>query len=272
MPPTQTTPPSKGSKPPPKNKEVKPKPRKVTVPAPSERALAAYAARNATEPTLASIFNNPSAANSEIHVTLTDFFESATGAALYQQHLADLASLAKLINGSVSGASRPLARITKYELYALPRFGNGAVAASAVAVLFGLPVTPSIAATGTAANSTIATKSTLLTPTSVSDWVLVGKWTANSLAAGPSMLVSNSNGYTALGSFVVVDPDDFGPIATSIQYMARVTFAQTIPNDYLYDGEVVTGTSNLFEGASTNTPGIILSAMLEAHKITNLDN
>lgn len=238
---------------------------------PPARAVKAFAARQSADPKLASIFNNPSAANSEIHVTLTDFFESSSGLELYQQHLADLASLAKLINVSTSGTSRPLARITKYELFALPRFNNGDVAGAALMVLFGLPVTPSVAATGIAAGSTVATRSTLLTPTSVSDWVLVGRWTDHSLSSAPSMLMSNSNGYTALGAFVVVDPDDFLPVATTIQYMARITFAQTIPNDYLYDGEVVNGTSTLFETPSSNTPGVVLSAMLEAHNISNLD-
>lgn len=186
---------------------------------------------------LASVFWNPTAATREIHMTYVDFFDVkplTTDGTPYRQYKADTSSFVDL-DGIAPGTTAAFSRITGFKLWALPRTVNAGVAGAVVAVLFGLPVQPG-SASSTTTGGTAATKTTILTPTSVSDWVLVGEWNEKTLATTSQVLDINGTGFVALGSFAVCDPDDFNLITyeseseTGIQFMAEVSFAQTIPN------------------------------------------
>jgi len=204
---------------------------------------------------LQSVFNNPTAAAKEMLVTLTDFFESpAEVLSPYQQYQLDLRNALGFNSGS-TGVVAPLARVTKFELFALPRTQNAAVAASTLAVLFGLPVN---AGTGESAGATAATKTTVLTPTSVLDWVPVGSWSESTITSTVQQLLTTPEGLTILGTFAVFNPDDWTPTNDAIQYMAKVTMAQALPSYFTVQGAVPTAIGETaYSSPVASTPGAL---------------
>lgn len=210
---------------------------------------------------LQAVFNNPTASTKEMVVTLVDFFESPKETVSpYQQFQLDLKNMLGFNAGS-TGAASPLARVTKFELFALPRSINADVAAATLAVLFGLPVN---AGTGGTAGATAAVKTTILTPTSVLDWVLVGSWNENTITSTAQQLISGSNGLTVLGTFAVFNPDDWTPVADPLQYMAKVTIAQALPSYFTVMGAVPTAISENAYSSVTGSEATQLGLMAES--------
>lgn len=219
------------------------------------------------------IFWNPTSSSREIVFKFVDFFDSPPVTGMqsdpyeaYQQYKMDIGDILNLANAG--GASTPAARVTKFRLYALPQF-SVVTASSTVAVLFGLPV----GAGQDGSTMTAATKTTILTPTSVSDWVIVGEWDEATITSTANQFLSDGNTlYTILGSWVVVDADTFlvpelvsdanlGPV----QYMAEITVAQALPNLFAVEAGQVQSTTNSF-GASI--PGFPVSNKLMAEAIS----
>lgn len=182
--------------------------------------------------------SNPTSSGNSLKVKLMDFFDSpvitAEGTEAYQQYLFSVKNVLGIDTDAAVSANGALSVVESFELYALPQFDLN-TSNSSVMVLFGVPV--QLVGTGAAGTgSTVATKSTLLTPTAVSDWVKVGSWNRNQLF--DTTLVqpaySGNGSLMCLGSFVIVDPDtgDLFPDGSSgpvIQYMARISVSQVLP-------------------------------------------
>ena len=122
------------------------------------------------------IFWNPTASSREIVFKFVDFFDSPGTSgqtsdpySAFQQFKFDIGDVVNWTDNAVTTAAG--ARVLRYRLYALPNFDPNFVSIATRAVLFGLPVR--VGSEG--AIVTVATKTTILTPTSVSDWVLVGE-------------------------------------------------------------------------------------------------
>ena len=223
---------------------------------------------------LKSIFFNPTSATREIVYTVTDFFDSTGDETLqYQQIQMSMENPLGMLHAQ--GTPTPFGRVEKFDLYALPRSVNAAVASSTLAVLFGLPVVggsvPSDETTaGNEAKGTAATRTTILTPTSVSDWVHVGHWDRKTLELSSQSLQAQQ-GMTVLGAMTVVDPDKWTPVTSKIQYMAKTTIRQSLPNTVEVTGTVPSGgNANMFNIASTATPGK-LDLMVEAIGVSKID-
>lgn len=133
---------------------------------------------------------------------------------------------------NASSAGSPVMKVESLTLYALPGFGLN-TASSPAMVLFGVPVR---SMDGTVVRNA-AQQSTMLLPTSVSQWVRVGGWTADKLFADatlqPATVSSATLSFAALCQWAVVDPDTFtsitGPDFTEgIQFKLVVTVSQTL--------------------------------------------
>ena len=204
------------------------------------------------------VFMNPTSSDREIRTTLVDFFDYDFGtdiALAFKQYLFNVANVYGF-NTASPGAPSPMARLLGFQLWALPRFSNDNVADATLAVLFGLPVTGG--AEGTTA-TTAALQTTLLTPTSVSDWVKVGEWNEETIDSTTQQPLITPDGNTALGTFVVVDPDDFEVLldATlpSVQFMAKTTIAQALPNLLDHEAGFFDGSASLW-AAVPQTSGL----------------
>lgn len=165
-------------------------------------------------------FVDPTSSTNELLLDVTDYFDSTGDAEFaFQQWLTT--SDYQIFNPKFNQAN--MVKLVSFDLYALPDFDLD-TAASPVMVLFGVPVQVS----GT--SSCAAQQTTLLTPTSVSNWVKVGSWSAKSLFADANVAPPDSEGDRICGgSFVVVNPDDMEPSALRIQYRAEARFAITMP-------------------------------------------
>lgn len=213
------------------------------------------------EPGLRQVFNNPSSATREMLVTLVDFLESPGEAlAPYQQYQLDMRNPLGLEAGT-TGVQSPLARVTSFKLFALPRSVNAAVASAVLAVNFGLPVTVGSAA---ASGGTAAVKTTVLTPTSVLDWVLVGEWTEATVSSTAQQLLS-VDGRAVLGTWGLFDPDTWTASPDVVQYMVEVTVAQALPNWFTISGATVTSAATTaYSSALVGTPasqGLMVEAL-----------
>jgi len=175
---------------------------------------------------------NPSGSQKELVWEFVDFFDyvksdPASPKPLRQYQL-DVSN--NIITPSDLNPASNIGRVEKVKLWALPQFDID-TGISSVVVDFGVPVVQS---GGTAAlfsgnEGTAAQKGTLLTPTSVSDWVLVGSYDAKSIFDqsnfGP---VFSTAGDQVLFTMAVVNPDDGKESASTIQFMLECTMSQTI--------------------------------------------
>lgn len=202
---------------------------------------------------------------------ITDFFDSSTDVNFpYQQYYVLPRNIIRLPVGN--GGASPYARIKKFELYALPRFSNAQVSQASALVQYALPVI-TVGTTGLEGGGAAAVKTTLLTPTSVSDWVLVGEWNEETLQLTSQSLAANVNGLTCCGALTVRDPDDM--VTTSevaIQFMARVTFAQALPSITTVSGSVpVASTANVFTTVDSSVEPSDLTVMVEAVSVSKVE-
>ncbi len=167
--------------------------------------------------------SNPSSSTKELHITYTDYFDT-TGLIdfAYQQFVFD-PSFSPMISQSDTVSPFNLCKVTSVKLYALPRF-NVDTSASSVLFVFGLPVISGDL------DTCAAQQSTLLTPTTTSKWVVVGSWTANKIFKDSNVTPALDNkGNTALGSWVLLDPDTLSPSTKVVQCRIEFKVSQTIP-------------------------------------------
>lgn len=183
---------------------------------------------------------NPSGSAKELVIEYVDFFDYDPGAdpttAPFKQYKFN-PNFNNLVNPALNNPTENISRVNSVTLWALPQFAVSTVESS-VAVDFGVPVHSVSDAILTATPSlevdilrgTASQKSTLLTPTSVSDWVKVGHWSYDKLFA-----VSNYNPvYDSLGNqclftFTVVKPDNGVASAQGVQFMVEIEASQTLP-------------------------------------------
>lgn len=190
-------------------------------------------------------FSNPSSSTNELVLQITDYFDSPGDVDFaFQQWNTN--SYFDLFDSKYQNQAN-LAKLVSFDLWALPDFDVD-TAVSAVMVLFGVPVQSS------GLSVCAAQKTTLLTPTSVSDWVKVGSWRAKSLYADANVQPPADTTLICGGSFVVVDPDTMEPVATKIQYRAEATFAITMPQVIEFPITVPVTNVPAWNGVEANVP------------------
>ena len=204
------------------------------------------------------VFMNPTSSDREIRTTLVDFFDYNFGtdiALAFRQYLFNVANVYGF-NTASPGAPNPMAQVLAFQLWALPRFSNDNVARATLAVLYGLPVTGGAEST---TGTTAALQTTILTPTSVSDWVKVGEWNEKTIDLTTQQPLITPDGNSALGTFVVVDPDDFQVILDDtlppVQFMAKTIISQALPNIIDHEAGFFEGSASLW-AAVPQTSGI----------------
>lgn len=186
---------------------------------------------------------NPTASNKELVVRATDYFDSAPK--FYTQYLFSVNENG-IFQSPGLGSSANYCRVLSAKFYALPRFSNDAISSATVLVAFAVPATLPLnsASTVEEQNSTsLCQKSTLLTPTSVSDWVLVGEMKSTAFDRSQAVPAYAANpgsnaGLQVLGTLALLNPDD-GTLSTSkVQYRVDIEYAQTVPNIATIKGAV----------------------------------
>jgi hypothetical protein len=198
---------------------------------------------------------NPKSSSKEIKVVLTDFFDSTDGIlGTYQQWL--FSPVNPFFPSAAGSADANLGKVTKVRFYALPSFTLD-TSASPQMVIFGLPVLAS--GVGACASQ----QSTLLTPTSVSDWVSVGGWDASKIFADANVIpaVNDATSATPLGSLRVVNPDDYSASSVIVQFMVQAHVSYTLPQITMADYVVGSSLTNDFTTVLSDPPvtGPILS-------------
>jgi hypothetical protein len=165
-------------------------------------------------------------ATKELRFDFVDYFDtSGDAAAGYFQWVWDPAQ-SVFTTGSFSTSDGYPAYVRGADLYALPKF---ALDSSDSSVLFitSCPVTVADSTTGVAG----AVRSTLILPTSVQKWVLVGRWRADQLLGTSTYLpsISSTGGYQAIFSGVCLDPDSLAVSAANVQCKIVLHISQAIP-------------------------------------------
>jgi len=176
-------------------------------------------------------FDGGEASTKEILFRYTSYFNSLDQAATGNSGVYYFRTDQNFIENAASTGS-PVMKVESVALYALPGFGLN-TAASPAMVLFGVPVR---SMDGTFIRN-CAQQSTMLLPTSVSQWVKVGGWTADKLFGDSTLqpaTVSNTTfSFAALCQWAVVNPDTFESISGAtftegIQLKLVVTVSQTL--------------------------------------------
>jgi len=218
---------------------------------------------------MATLTSNPQASKKELVLQAIDFFEygGETQQALRQYKFnPNSFNLLPPVSGALGGPDRNVGKITGCKVWALPSFiangdGSGPSAAT-VQVLFGVPINnfqqlnvQPDPADNTQDNyrGTAGQTATILTPTSVSDWVEVGSWKSSKLFSdsnfGP---VYDDFGNQCLFTYSVVDPNAATQSAIKLQFMIEVTVEQTLPVlGTVKADQVATQSSDAWSGATT---------------------
>lgn len=207
-------------------------------------------------------WNNPSGNQSEVKLRARIFFQQGGpdyNADPFSQILFDIMDNNIFTNPATS-SEKNLSRIESVSVYALPVFRNvlsDGVAGSVVAVLYGLPAF--VGGKGL----TVAQRSTILTPTSVSDWVYVGGFSHDkTFSDGNVQPQVNSSNCQVVGQVAIIDPDTGNPIVNtaddfiSIQYYVDITYTQTLPTYTDVQGTIpVLNNSSGWDDINAAAPG-----------------
>lgn len=204
-------------------------------------STSAQAARDIRSAFMGSFGVNPSGSAKELVFECIDFFDYVPNPAA---GLRQYAFNPKSFNltppfpgaGGSATVENNVGKIKSVKLYALPDFSLN-VSAASVQVLFGCPVSKfgryDNASTPPEQDGfvgTVAQRATLLTPTSVSDWVEIGGWSASSLFKdanfGPTYTPSQEQ---VLFTISCLDPDDASLSDLNVQLMVVVEVAQSLP-------------------------------------------
>jgi len=181
----------------------------------------------AVNPTLSALSASGGvSATKELRYDFTDYFDTSDDAAAgYFQWVWDPAQ-SVFTTGSFSTSDAYPSYVRGADLYALPKF---ALDSSDSSVLF-ISTCPAIAADSTTGVAG-AVRTTLILPTSVQKWVLVGRWRADQIFGTSTYLpsISSSGGYQAIFSGVCLDPDSLAVVAANLQCKIVLHVAQTIP-------------------------------------------
>lgn len=170
-------------------------------------------------------FYDPTDATSEIRFRVTDYFDSSANATNYvDQYLFDVSQ--EFVRPSpISGMNSTMCFVESVTLFALPGF-SVATNTGALLVPFHVPV--KFNANGE--TQTACQQSTLLTPSSVSNWVKVGSWKAKKLFRDGIYSPIRSQGSNqvlfCVGCF---EPDDLTPTTVKVQFRAEIIVSQNLP-------------------------------------------
>lgn len=185
-----------------------------------------------TDNGLGNWISNPTSAGNEVILAVTDYFDSDPTAAS-QAYLVNVPSLPTI--SSVDGSSEAYGnRIKRVHVHALPRFEEDTATSSSL-VMFAVPALRPITGDDSGKNY-FAQDATLLTPTSVSNWVKVGSYDFDNLfgVTGYEPVYTNVNDTvkkSLLNVFEiqVLDPDDFTASKNAIQYRVDIEYAANVP-------------------------------------------
>lgn len=190
--------------------------------------------------------SNPTGASKELVFKCYDFFDfsSSTATAVHQyKFAANNFNIAPPSDTATPGVvpDANVGKIISVKLWALPQFAID-TSSSLYEVLFGVPVcnygettvvgNPITGIDQESFRGTAGQCTTVLTPTSVSDWVLCGSYTSKSLFKDSNFSpVFDDGSGQALFTYAVVNPDDGQQVSenTSIQFMVEVEIAQALP-------------------------------------------
>jgi hypothetical protein len=175
-------------------------------------------------------FDGGDSSTKEILFRYTSYFNSQDQAATGNSGVYYFRTDQDFIENAASSGS-PVMKVESVSLYALPAFGLDTTS-SPVMVLFGVPVR---SMDGTFIRNA-AQQSTLLLPTSVSQWVKVGGWTADKLfedsTLQPATVSNTTFSFAALFQWAAVNPDTFdvlpAVIGSGVQFKLVVTVSQTL--------------------------------------------
>lgn len=137
-----------------------------------------------------------------------------------------------IFSPTTSVSSQNMAKVLKASFYALPAFNNAGIAAASRLIGFGVPGQTGVASDTTqsaAAEVTTGQQTTLLTPTAISDWVKIGVFDSMRFQRTQIQPVTDIAGNQALGTLAVFDPDDGSLLASAVQCMVMIEYAQAIP-------------------------------------------
>lgn len=154
-----------------------------------------------------------------------------------------------------------IGKVESVKLWALPSFGID-VSDQVVQVLFGVPLQnqqavnikdPPEDSTQDGYNGVGAQMTTTLTPTSVSDWVLVGSYKSGELFRdsnyGPTY---DDFGNQCLFSYCVVTPDNGVQTTTKLQFLVEIEVSQTLPLlGSIVAGQIKSQSGDIFSNAGT---------------------
>lgn len=176
--------------------------------------------------------SNPKSSQNEIVFTYIDYLDSSGSSDdPGQQYLVDLNNLPDFAASGSSGYN-PVARIRSVKMYAIPRFNASDSSQSSALFVTGVPVLPgATVGSATTTDSVYAGQmTTLVTPSSTVDWVLVGEWYADrTLEQSNLVLALNNTGLTALMEWEVLDPDFMAASTDKFQLRFEFEVAQTLP-------------------------------------------
>lgn len=190
--------------------------------------------RSGSQSSLRNWISNPDAASNEVELTLTDYFDYADmkASGVYLLGLNSIPNMRSIYQQTdMVGAGT---RIRRVRVYALPRFALD-TATSAALVLFGVPTSMSQALGGQINFVYLGQKATLLTPTSVSDWVMVGSYEFDNLfgVTGYEPVVTEVKDslqpMTNLFEVQLLNPDDFSNLEIDCQFRVEVEYAAAVP-------------------------------------------
>lgn len=231
--------------------------------------------------------NNPQGSKKELVLDIIDFFDydgTTCNAVNQYKYSVNNFNIVPPDTNAISGAvpQKNVGKVTSVKLWALPAFSLD-TDSSAVMVLFGVPVNaygntaivgdPITGIDQQSYKGTAGQMATVLTPTSVSDWVMVGKWDATSLFGDSNFYPAYDDGSNqALFTYSVVDPDSGAATTTKIQFMVEVVQEQTLPILGSVDVGIFSGqTADLWDQAVTVAQQAVSKtpAMISLRKIQN---
>lgn len=232
---------------------------------------------------------NPQAAKKELVLDIIDFFDysgETTQAVRQYKYNPNSYNLLPVIPGALGGPTGNVGKVVSVKVWALPEFEattvNGAGPANAtVQILFGVPVNswqfvndivpPATTPTQDGYAGTAGQTATTLTPTSVSDWVVVGEYQADQIFGdanfGP---VYDDFGNQALFTYSVVNPDDATQSSTPLQMCVEIVCAQTLPVlGEIKAGQVASQNEDAWSNATEQDVPDDQPAMVSLRKLTN---
>lgn len=192
----------------------------------------------------ASIFNNPTGNANELIFRSTvypDYKYEENGA---QQNVNSIQYTFEVVENNpfngLSGLENNLCRIKHVHFHALPKFVNDGVASNTLLAMYALPVQNGGT---TSANSVTSAcqRSTILTPTSVSDWVYIGGFSQDKVFGTSTFAPTMTFDYQVIGTLAIVDPETLTPVVDSdgkqlpIQLKITVEYAITLPPMFQMD-------------------------------------